>query len=218
VPFQGREPKMDTNPITVAVPAGVEPPFVLDMATTTVAGGKVKVYKLNHKPLPAGWVIDGAGNTVTDSAEAFSYMYDRHEGGITPLGGAQETGGHKGYGLAMMVHILAATLAGGAFSPLYSATQGPSEPHNLGHFFLAIDPRAFRGEGEFEEDLDAMIDVLHGAKRADPEQPVLVAGDPERRSREERLESGVPIPDDLMDQLRAVVARAAVPFLLDTPA
>jgi LDH2 family malate/lactate/ureidoglycolate dehydrogenase len=218
VPTFAAEPVLGTNPLAFAAPAGRNRPFELDMATTTVAGGKVKVYKLNHKPLPAGWVIDGAGNPVTDSAEAFSYMYDRHEGGITPLGGAHDTGGHKGYGLAMMVHILAATLAGGAFSPLYSATQGPSEPHNLGHFFLAIDPRAFRGEGEFEEDMDAMIDVLHDAKRADPEQPVLVAGDPEQRSREERLESGVPIPDDLMDQLRSVVGRASVPFLLDSPA
>jgi LDH2 family malate/lactate/ureidoglycolate dehydrogenase len=79
---------------------------------------------------------------------------------------------------------------------------------------MAIDPRAFRDEGEFERDLDDVIDVLHGARRADPAQPVLVAGDPERLTRAERLEQGVPIPDDLMDQLRTVAASARVPFVL----
>ena len=79
---------------------------------------------------------------------------------------------------------------------------------------MAIDPHAFRTAGEFKEDLDQMIDVLHISTPADPAQPVLVAGDPEARSREERLEAGVPIPDDLIDQLREVVDRAAVPFVL----
>ena len=112
-----------------------------------------------------------------------------------------------------MVHILAGSLAGASFSPLRNRTQKPSDPHNIGHFFLAIDPRAFRGEGEFEEDLDQVIDVLHGAKRVDPNQPVLVAGDPEMATRADRLEHGVPVPDDLMPQLR-VVAAASVPFVL----
>ena len=70
-----------------------------------------------------------------------------------------------------MVHILAGCLSGASFSPLRNRTQKPSDPHNIGHFFLAIDPRAFRGEGEFEEDLDQVIDVLRGAKRADPNSP-----------------------------------------------
>ena len=89
-----------------------------------------------------------------------------------------------------MVHILGGTLAGASFSPIRNQTQKPSDPHNIGHFFMAIDPRAFRAEGEFEEDLDQVIDVLHGAKRADPDQPVLVAGDPEMATRAERLRDG----------------------------
>ncbi len=95
-----------------------------------------------------------------------------------------------------------------------SRTQRASDPHNIGHFFMAIDPRAFREDGAFENDLDQVIDVLHGARRADPQQPVLVAGDPEVATRAERLERGVPIPDDLMAQLRGVVDRAGVPFAL----
>jgi LDH2 family malate/lactate/ureidoglycolate dehydrogenase len=214
VPTFAAEPVMGTNPLAFAAPARRNAPFQLDMATTTVAAGKVKVHKLNHKPLPAGWVVDAAGRPVTDQEDAFHYVFDRPEGGITPLGGARDVGGHKGYGLAVMVHILGATLAGASFSPVRNKTQKPSDPHNIGHFFMAIDPRAFRPEGEFERDLDEVIDTLHGARRADPAQPVLVAGDPEMATRSERLEAGVPIPDDLMTQLREVARSASVPFVL----
>ena len=214
VPTFAAEPVMGTNPLAFAAPARRNPPFQLDMATTTVAAGKVKVYKLNHKPLPSGWVVDGDGKPVTDAETAFSHVFERPDGGITPLGGPRDVGGHKGYGLAVMVHILGGTLAGASFSPLRNQTQKPSDPHNIGHFFMAIDPKAFRAGGEFEEDLDQVIDVLHGAKRVDPNQPVLVAGDPEMTTRAERLRDGVPVPDDLMDQLRAVAKSAEVPFVL----
>jgi len=214
VPTFGAEPVMGTNPLAFAAPARRNPPFQLDMATTTVAAGKVKVHKLNHRPLPPGWVVDGSGQPVTDADEAFKYVFERPEGGITPLGGPREAGGHKGYGLAVMVHILGGILAGASFSPIRNRTQKPSDPHNIGHFFLAIDPAAFRPAGAFEDDLDQVIDVLHGAKRADPAQPVLVAGDPEMATRAERLRDGVPVPDDLMEQLRAVAKSASVPFVL----
>ena len=214
VPTFGAEPVMGTNPLAFAAPARRNAPFELDMATTTVAAGKVKVYKLNHRTLPAGWVVDDKNKTVTDPEQAFGYVFDKPEGGITPLGGSREVGGHKGYGLAVMVHILGGALAGASFSPIRNRTQKPSDPHNIGHFFMAIDPRAFRGEGEFEEDLDQVIDTLHGARRADPAQPVLVAGDPEMATRSERLRDGVPVPDDLLEQLRGVAKSANVPFVL----
>ncbi len=214
VPTFAAEPVMGTNPLAFAAPARRNPPFQLDMATTTVAAGKVKVQKLNHRPLPPGWVVDAGGQAVTDAEEAFRYVFERPEGGITPLGGTRALGGHKGYGLAVMVHILGGALSGASFSPIRNRTQKPSDPHNIGHFFLAIDPRAFRAEGEFERDLDEVIDVLHNARRADPAQPVLVAGDPEMATRAERLRDGVPVPDDLMEQLRAVAASAGVVFVL----
>src|SRR5499427_5088787 len=215
VPTFAAEPVMGTNPLAFAAPARRNPPFQLDMATTTVAAGKVKVYKLNHKPLPSGWVVDGDGKPVTDADRAFSHVFERPDGGITPLGGPREVGGHKGYGLAVMVHILGGTLAGASFSPLRNKTQKPSDPHNIGHFFMAIDPKAFRPDGAFEEDLDQVIDVLHATRPADPRQRVLVAGDPENLTRRERLEQGVPVPEDLMIQLRDVAKSAAVPFVLE---
>ena len=214
VPTYAAEPVMGTNPLAFAAPARRNPPFQLDMATTTVAAGKVKVYKLNHEALPEGWVVDDKGQPVTDPEEAFKYVFERPEGGITPLGGPKAAGGHKGYGLAVMVHILGGVLAGASFSPLRIKSQKPSDPHNLGHFFMALDPSAFRAPGAFEDDLDAVIDTLHAAKPADPAQPVLVAGDPEMATRAERLRDGVPVPDDLMVQLRAVAQSAGVPFVL----
>ncbi len=214
VPTHAAEPVLGTNPLAFAAPARRHPPFLLDMATTTVAAGRVKVHKLNHRPLPAGWVVDAEGRAVTDPETAFGHVFQRPDGGITPLGGPRELGGHKGYGLAVMVHVLAGTLGGASFSPIRNRTQGPSDPHNIGHAFLAIDPRAFRDPGTFEEDLDQAIDVLRGTRPAAPGQPVLVAGDPELAARRERLQHGVPIPDDLMAQLREVVARAGVPFVL----
>ena len=99
-------------------------------------------------------------------------------------------------------------------SVVRNRTHRASDPHNIGDFFMAIDPRAFRADGEFEADLDQVIDVLHNAKRVDANQPVLVAGDPERKTKRERLENGVPIPDDLMAQLQAVAKNAGVPFVL----
>src|SRR5215813_14240342 len=94
VPTFAAEPVMGTNPLAFAAPAKRNPPFQLDMATTTVAAGKVKVYKLNHKPVPSGWVVDGEGQTVTVETEAFGTVFDRPEGGITPLGGTRDLGSH----------------------------------------------------------------------------------------------------------------------------
>src|SRR3954465_7521733 len=154
VPTRGAMPVLGTNPLAFAAPAKRNPPFVLDMATTTVAAGKVKVHHLNDAPLPAGWVVDGKGETVTDPHEANAFVFQRPEGGITPLGGIEERGSAKGYGLAMLVHILGGTLVGASFSPIRNRTQKKDQPHNIGHFCLAIDPRAFREDGVFESDLD----------------------------------------------------------------
>lgn len=214
VPTFGAEAVMGTNPLAFAAPAGENPPFELDMATTTVAMNRVKVHNLRHDPLPEGWVVDGAGTPVTDPAVAMEYLNEESQGGLTPLGMTREHGSHKGYGLAVMVHILAGALSGASFSPIRNRTQTEGQPHDLGHFFMAIDPRAFRDEGAFEGDLDQVVDTLHGSARANPDQPVLVAGDPERANREERLRDGIPLPDDLVVQVERIAERAGVPFLL----
>ncbi len=215
VPTRSAEAMLGTNPLAFAAPASKNPPFLLDMATTTVAGGKIKVHELKHEPLPPGWVIDSAGESVTDASQAVNNLYTTHDGGITPLGNRAELGSHKGYGLAVMAHVLASTLGGAAFTNVYRETQGPSDPHNLGHFFLAIDPGYFRPFDEFTADMDVLIDTLHSAKPVDPDEPVLVAGDPERQMRAHRVIHGIPIPDELASRIRQVAERAPAPFLLD---
>jgi len=215
VPTRGAIPVLGTNPIAFAAPAGRNRPVVLDIATSTVAANKVKVHDLNGKPLPEGWVADEAGRSVTDAAMAMDYLYRRPEGGLTPLGGTAEIGSHKGYGLALMAQILGATLTGGSFSPLReSGRTRADEPDNVGHFFMAVDPRAFRPPGAFEDDLDAMIDVLHATPPADASRPVLIPGEPEDLARTERLRDGIPIPPALDQHVRAICARSGADYLL----
>ncbi|PZW48097.1 LDH2 family malate/lactate/ureidoglycolate dehydrogenase [Humitalea rosea] len=214
VPTNAGVPVLGTNPIAFAAPTQRNLPFVLDMATTTVASGKVKVYHLNDKPLPDGWVVDGQGRSITDPHEAHRQVTARPEGGITPLGGTADMASHKGYGLAMMAHILGGTLTGASFSPIRNRTQTGTAPDDLGHFFMAIDPRAFRDEGAFEADLNDVIDELHATPPAQPGGKVLVAGDPEEAARIRRLKDGIPIPAMLGAQLREICDRCGVPFLL----
>lgn len=215
VPTRATEPVLGTNPIAFAAPAGPgHKPVVLDMATTTVAGNKVKVYHLNDKPIPEGWVQDEAGRPVTDSHIANDYVFKRKEGGITPVGGPESLGGHKGYGLALMAHILGGTMVGASFSPLRNKSQKPDDPNNIGHFMLAVDPRAYRDMEEYTTDLDAVIDVLHGTTPADPAKPVLLPGEPEEFSRAQRLAEGIPVPESLQQLIRAIAERAGVPYVL----
>jgi len=214
VPTRAKLPVLGTNPIAFAAPAKRNAPFLLDMATSSAANNKIKVYGLNGKPIPAGWVLDDSGKPVRDADAAHEILYQTKKGGLTPLGGTPEMSSHKGYGLALMVHILGGTLSGASFSPIRIRTQKPSDPDRLGHFFLAIDPKAFRPEGAFEEDLDAVIDVMHGTPPLDPAQPVLVPGDPEANTRAQRLREGIPIPDSLMKKIRQVCENSAVPCIL----
>lgn len=214
VPTRGTLPLLGANPIAFAAPALRNRPFVLDISSTTVAANKVKVYDLQGKPIPEGWVVDEAGRPVTDSARAMEIIFKEPGGGVTPLGGAEVTGGHKGYGLGVMVQVLSATLTGGAFGPLRNPTRKPGDPDDVGHFFLAIDPRAFRPEGGFEEEMDAMIDALHATPPADPTRPVLVAGDPEDLERERRLALGIPVPPALERHIRAICERSGARYEL----
>ncbi|MFH1570733.1 MAG: Ldh family oxidoreductase [Gemmatimonadota bacterium] len=214
VPTRGAAPVLGTNPIAFAAPAGRNRPFVLDFATSAAALNKVKVYDFYGRPIPAGWVIDGQGQPVTDAGAAMAVLRAATEGGLNPIGGDAQLGGHKGYGLGVLAQILAGALAGGSFSPVRDRTLGPGDPYRIGHFFLAIDPKAFRRDGQFQAEVDSVIDTLHETPPVDPAQPVLVAGDPEAAERERRLVHGIPVPERLATAIREIAGRAGVPFLL----
>lgn len=217
VPTRGKIPVLGTNPIAFAAPASRHPAFVLDMATSSVAANKIKVYELRGDPIPAGWVLDETAQPVTDSTHAMDILYRRPKdigGGLAPLGGTPQMSNHKGYGLAMMVHILAGTLSGSAFSPIRNKTQRPQDPDNLGHFFLVIDPAVFRDAEDFKQDLDAVIDVLHNTPPANPDETVLVHGEPEAQSRKERLAHGIPVPPALANHVKKLCQEVGVDYLL----
>src|SRR5258708_20743710 len=164
VPTRAKGPVLGTNPIAFAAPAKRNAPFLLDMATSSVANNKLKVYELNGRKLPAGWVLDERGAPVTDPAAAVKIVYDtsRRGAGQRPLGGTEEMSSHKGYGLALMVHILGGALSGASFTPIRLKTQKPGDPDRLGPLFLPLPPKAVPPPGAFRDDLDAGIGVVAG--------------------------------------------------------
>ncbi len=212
VPTGGSTPLLGTNPIAFAAPT-TDPkrPFLLDMSTSSVAVNKVKVYDYLGKPLPAGWVLDGDGEPVTDPHAAHARLRAQDEGGLTPLGATAALSSHKGYGLGVMVQILAGALSGAMFAP----EKGREGPDDIGHFCLAIDPAAFGGAETFAQAVSAIVDTLHAHPSASPGRPVLVAGDPERLSREERSERGIPLSDALLELLGGICAAAGADYLLE---
>ncbi len=212
VPPRAREPMYSTNPIAMAAPAQRNPPFNLDMATSTVAVGKLNIYRRAGKEMPVGWALKPDGSPETDAEAAFYATPKR----MTPLGGTENGGSHKGYGLAIMVDILCSVLSGSYFGGHDLKTGQPGDFINVGSFFLAIDPAFFRGEpGAFEADMDALIDQMHGIAPLDPAQPVLVPGEPEEAARAERLKNGVPMTETLYGEIKRVAEESGVEFLLE---
>ncbi len=209
VPTFGSEPVFGTNPIAFAAPAGRHSPFCLDMATSTVALGKIKLAAMHHKQIRPGWAVDKEGKRLADPDEALKH------GRMTPLGGIPEMGSHKGYGLAAMVEILSTLLPGAVFATTRTRRHPDSERYNVGHFFLALNPRAFRDQGEFETDLDDLIETLRASKPVDKNQPVMVAGDPELACFAERSRNGIPIPAALAAQVRNIAEESGAPYLLE---
>lgn len=211
VPTRGSRPVLGTNPLAFAAPSANEAePFLLDMSTSTVAMNKVKVYDYLEKPLPAGWVLDGAGQPVTDSHAGYSQLRDQKEGGLSPLGGTEQLSSHKGYGLALMVQILAGALAGATFAPL----REPSDPNDIGHFCLVIDPAFFGDAEQFAASVSQIVDLLRAEPPAAPDRPVLVPGDIERTVRTERLAAGIPLSGGLVSHIRDICDQNEAPFHL----
>src|SRR5258708_3251346 len=130
LPTFGAEPRFGTNPIAFAAPAKAQPPFVLDMATTTVAVGKIRNAAIERRAIPEGWATDAKGAPTTDAETAYN------GGPATPLGGTPERSSHKGYGLAIMVEILSSLLSGGTACPLSPRVTPDGHALDNGHFML----------------------------------------------------------------------------------
>lgn len=194
VPTFGRDAMLGTNPISVAVPAGEEWPFVLDMATSTVPRGKLEVYRRLEKSIPLGWATDETGEPTTDTERVLENLKERAGGGLLPLGGAGELlGGHKGYGLALLVDVLSGVLPGAAYANLVypQDEEGNPLPSAIGHFLGAWRVDAFRPVDEFKAAMDDLQRRLKNAPRAEGQDRIYIHGEKEYEETERRVRDGV---------------------------
>jgi LDH2 family malate/lactate/ureidoglycolate dehydrogenase len=208
-PTFGREAKLGTDPWSFAAPTADGKPFLLDMATTTVAAGRIRNKANENLPCPPGWVLDREGQPSTDPLVA------KEKGGfLTSLGGSPENSSYKGYGLAAMVNILSSCLSGATLITDPMHTKKP-QGMDIGHFFMAINPTLFRTKDEFTADVTRFCNDLRATKPIDPAQPVMVAGDPQWNNAEKRMRTGIPVGAGLLNQVRQIAQAAAAPWLLD---
>jgi len=207
VPTFARNATLGTNPLAIAAPAGKQRPFVLDMATSAVALGKVEIADQLGKPIPEGWGIDKDGLPATDSHRTLDEFKRNVGGGLLPLGGAGELfGGHKGYGLAMMVEIFTALLSGAAVSPLTypKSPEGKQLPANVGHFFGAWRIDSFRPIEEFKKAMDEYQQLLKNASKAKGQERIYIHGEKEYEAAERNMREGVLLNPTVAADLRAL--------------
>jgi len=220
VPTFGREAILGTNPISVAAPAGQERPFVLDMATSVVPRGKLELYHLLGKPIPKGWATDERGLATTDPGLVVRNVRQRSGGGLLPLGGkGEELGGHKGYGLALMVDILSGVLGGTGYADRVhpKGEEGKVKPGNVGHFFGALLIEAFRPLDEFKANMDDLIRRLKGLAKAEGESRIYIHGEKEWEMEEERGKRGIPLHPQVVTMMKEIAEELNLPLILDNP-
>jgi L-2-hydroxycarboxylate dehydrogenase (NAD+) len=206
------ERMLGTNPIAVAIPAGNEPPFVADFATTTAANGKLEILQRKNASTPDGWVQDKDGNPTND-AHAL-----KTAGALLPLGSDRDHGSHKGYALGSIVDIFSAVLSGASYGPwappfpAYVAMPENMPGEGLGHFFGAMRVDAFRTTEEFKSHMDNWITRFRNAKTAPGHEKVLIPGDPEREMEAVRIKEGIPVVESVTADLIGVGEKLGVDF------
>ncbi|NJN24479.1 MAG: Ldh family oxidoreductase [Cyclobacteriaceae bacterium] len=211
-PTWSKERMLGTNPIAVAIPAGDEPPFVADFATTTAANGKLEILQRKQENTPGGWVQTKDGHPSNDAFEV------KNGGALLPLGSDREHGSHKGYCLGAIVDIFSAVLSGASYGPwappfvsfLPVADDMPGE--GLGHFFGAMRIDAFQTKENFKANMDKWIRRFRSAQPIDGQESVLIPGDPERMIEKERKDSGFELLKPVEDDLRMLAQKFGLKF------
>jgi LDH2 family malate/lactate/ureidoglycolate dehydrogenase len=200
-PFGGTDLLLGTNPIAVAVPAGTSPPFVLDMATTVAAAGKIRTLAQRGEPMPEGWMVGRDGKPLTDPKR-------QGEGFMLPIGGA------KGYGLAMALGLLAGTLNGGAFGKdVVDMTKDTGTPTNTGQFIAAISVAAFADVDAFKATADAIFQTIRSSATLPGHDSVRIPGEHRGEMFEERSKNGVPLHPKLVEALSEIASELDIPEL-----
>ena len=198
---------LGTNPICVAAPAGNQPPFVADLATTTAANGKLEILQRKNLQTPTGWVQDKDGKPSNDPHAL------KTGGALLPLGGDREHGSHKGYALGAVVDIFSALLSGANYAPwvppfpAYVPMPAQQPGKGIGHFLGAMRIDAFRPAADFKKDMDHWIQGFRNAKTIPGEEKVLVPGDPEREFEVQRKKDGIPLLQQVTDDLQSLAEK-----------
>jgi LDH2 family malate/lactate/ureidoglycolate dehydrogenase len=188
----GSRPITGNNPIAVAVPTFSEFPFVLDISLSAVAGGKLLVAAKNGDEIPLGWATDSEGRPTTDPNVGFN-------GFLLPVGG------HKGFGLSLLVDILCGVITGGSFQhELKSMYRYPTDPSNTAHLMIVLNPMALMSKAQMKERMADFIATVKESPMWDPTSEMLVPGEIEHRKEQERLREGIPVPAKLYEELAAV--------------
>ncbi len=191
-PWGAAAPFMGTNPLSIGVPSGQELPVILDMATSTVARGKVVLAAKQGKPIPADWVITADGRPATDPADALA-------GYLLPLGGP------KGSGIGLFLEFLCGVLTGSAVGPESAAFfTDIAQPQNVGHFFMAIDVNKFLPVEQFVTRVDAIIRQVHSLPRARGVEHIYLPGEPEFETERQRRREYIPLLPEVHQELAAL--------------
>ena len=201
---------LGTNPICVVIPAGEEPPFVADLATTTAANGKLEILQRKGGVAPLGWIQTKEGKPSTDPHEL------KAGGALLPLGGDRDHGSHKGYALGAIVDIFSAVLSGANYGPwvppfpAYVPMPDEQPGKGIGHFFGAMRVDAFRPADDFKKHMDKWIKRFRSAKTVKGEERVLIPGDPEREMETERMKNGIPLLKPVIEDLMFLAEKFGV--------
>lgn len=203
-PWGGLDMLLSTNPLAVAVPAGEEPPIVLDMATTVAAYGKVKTKAQRGETMPVGWMMDRQGQPLTDPKRA-------NEGFLLPIGG------YKGYGLALILGLLSGTLNRAAMGKdVVDFNADDTTPTNTGHAIVAVSLEAFGGVADFKRSVDTLARDLRASSRLPGVERIRLPGEQSHAKRIENLERGVPIPPALLASLDELATELQIAPLNET--
>jgi LDH2 family malate/lactate/ureidoglycolate dehydrogenase len=208
-PTYGRTAVLGTNPISLAAPTNNAHPFVLDMATSAVAYGKIQLHEKLKEPIPIGWGVDEEGQPTSDPSK----IKPGGHGALLPLGGMEITAGYKGYGLAVLVEIFCSALSGGCYLGQVGSPAKPN-PTCVSHFFMAVNIDSFRPIFDFRNQMDDMIRLLKSSPLAVGRDEILVAGDKEFEYQRFNMEHGVPLVKPIVDDLIREGEKIGVPFNL----
>ena len=200
------KPAVSTNPLAVAVPAGKKPPFVLDMATSVVAGGKLEIARREGTSIPEGWAIDKEGKPLTDPTKRVI-----GEGGLLPLGGTPTLGGYKGFGLGVLVDILCGVLSGSSASILQESTPGTRGNAN-DHFFGALRIASFLPVENFKKSMDEMIEAFEALPTLPGVKKIYVAGGCEAEVIKDGEANGIPLHAKVIQDLQELAKELDIEY------